>query len=135
MQLLVQQLAEFKALTDTPNHSLSILSKKLSYVQGQEESKSAPILTLAPSNREPIDNNERIDWFLSNLQKLHEIKDAQLHHQVFNSFDLLKVQYNDDQIRRILNGNGMNQFGLFEYAARKEHQKDVLKLLTECLDV
>jgi len=24
MQLLVQQLAEFKALTDTPNHSLSI---------------------------------------------------------------------------------------------------------------
>ena len=25
--------------------------------------------------------------------------------------------------------------GLFEYAARKEHQKDVLKLLAECLDV
>lgn len=95
-------------LTENSNPSLSILSKKPSFVQGHEESKSTPALPKALLSREPIDNNERIDWFLSKLEKLHEIKDVQLHHQVFNSFDLLKVQYNDDQIRRILNGNGMN---------------------------
>lgn len=55
---------------------------------------------------EPTDNNERIDLFLKLMQQLHETKDPALAHRVFVQFDFLNVQYSEDQVRRIFNGNG-----------------------------
>jgi hypothetical protein len=58
-----------------------------------------------------------------------------LAYKVFVQFQYLNVSFNEDQVRRIFNGNGINQLGLFNYAQKPDYQKEILKMLADGFDV
>jgi hypothetical protein len=65
---------------------------------------------------------ERVDAFLMAIQKSYDAKEFYLVPRIFKSFDFLSFKFSvdevrrEDEVKRLFNGNGINQSGLFNFA-------------------
>ena len=84
---------------------------------------------------EPKTLLERVDHFLEKLKLLHETKDAELTEWVFKKFEFLNIEYSEDQFRRILFGNRINQIGMLQHAHQPDFRKEIFKFLCDALDI
>ena len=86
------------------------------------------------------DNNERINHLLSSLkkkmfgsaQKIGEVDTSDL-----DAFEFRDIKYEEDEVKRLFNGNGLDQKGLMHYlqAGQQPVKGEILKLLSKFFDV
>jgi len=53
----------------------------------------------------------------------------------FRSFEFRTILFTEDQVRRLFNGNGLNQMGLLTFLEKGVFVKDILQLFADFLDL
>ena len=54
---------------------------------------------------------------------------------LFTNFEYRSIVYSDDHVRRLFNGNGLNQKGLFQYLQSNVFPKQILNMLANFFDL